>query len=123
MTIKKRKFVIILIVFVAFILSGCAALQGQTGFDAKIVVCVGDSITSGVGVTDASVSSYPAQLSKKMGGGYQVLNYGVAGSTVLEGGGAYKETRQYSLALRSGASAVVIALGTNDCRAGSWDAE
>ena len=120
---KKRTAIILVIILVALLTAGCSALAGLSGGNPKIVICVGDSITSGVGVTDAGNDSYPAQLSKTLGGGYQVLNYGVAGSTVNEGTSAYTGTAQYKRALRSGASAVIIALGTNDCRTTAWDAE
>lgn len=120
---KKRSTAILLVILSVFFFAGCSAIPGLSGGTPKIVVCVGDSITSGVGVTDAGNDSYPAQLSKRLGGGYQVLNYGVAGSTVIPGSSAYTETSQYKRSLRSGASAVVIALGTNDCRTAAWDAE
>ena len=120
---KKRIIVFLTVIFSLMAFAGCSMLSGLNGASAKIVVCVGDSITQGVGVTDASTSSYPAQLSKKLGSNYQVLNYGVGGTTVLDGDSAYTATSFYNKALRSGASVVIIALGTNDCRTDGWDAD
>ncbi len=123
MAIKRSVIFVLIITLAGAMFSGCAVLSGSGGSNPKILLCVGDSITEGVGVADAGTSSYPAVLSKKMGSRYQVLNYGVAGSTVLESDNAYTATTQYYHALNSGASIVVIALGTNDCRTTVWDAE
>ena len=48
------------------------------------VACVGDSITAGVGAEGGK--SYPAQLGKMLGDKWEVRNFGVSGSTLLNHG-------------------------------------
>ena len=48
------------------------------------MACVGDSITAGVGA--ARGQSYPAQLGKMLGERWEVRNFGVSGSTLLNHG-------------------------------------
>jgi len=51
---------------------------------AKIkVACVGDSITFGSGIADRDNASYPAQLQKLLGDGFEVKNFGVSGRTMI----------------------------------------
>ena len=47
------------------------------------VACIGDSITAGVG---AAGGSYPTQLGKRLGSKWEVRNFGVSGSTLLNRG-------------------------------------
>jgi lysophospholipase L1-like esterase len=88
------------------------------------VVCVGDSITEGVGVTNRSVDSYPAQLQKLLGDGYKVVNCGKSKATALDtsskyhntNGIPYRTTTQYTAGLRAEPDVVLIMLGTNDAK-------
>ena len=86
------------------------------------VACVGDSITVGVGVTTPALESYPAKLQKLLGTNYNVLNYGVSGTTLLISGdmpywstGAYTASHNAPLP-----DIVVIMLGTNDSKPQNW---
>src|SRR4051812_29307883 len=76
----------------------------------KRVACVGDSITQGVGA--AKGESYPAQLQKLLGDGWEVLNFGVSGRTLLKKGDhPYWSEKAYENALASKPNAVIIMLG------------
>ncbi|MFL5305013.1 MAG: GDSL-type esterase/lipase family protein [Polyangia bacterium] len=92
------------------------------------VACVGDSITQGVGASNASTTSYPAVLQKLFGSTVHVGNYGHSGATLLSMGDLpYKNQSEYTAATTfvsgAGTSAVVdviIMLGTNDSKSYNW---
>ncbi|MGB2092006.1 MAG: glycosyl hydrolase family 95 catalytic domain-containing protein [Akkermansiaceae bacterium] len=85
---------------------------------AKIkVACVGDSITFGAGVADRENASYPAQLQKLLGDGFEVKNFGVSGRTMIsKSPSAWVNTKQYKDALAYQPDVVLIKLGTNDSK-------
>lgn len=66
----------------------CALLmlwgQGANAQDAVKIACVGNSITEGPGRNHPD--SYPLQLEKILGQGYQVKNFGVGARTLLKKG-------------------------------------
>jgi sialate O-acetylesterase len=81
------------------------------------IACIGNSITYGYLISHREINAYPAQLQKKLGNSYEVLNFGASGKTALHAGGnAYINTSQYREALASKANIVFIKLGTNDSR-------
>jgi lysophospholipase L1-like esterase/pimeloyl-ACP methyl ester carboxylesterase len=91
----------------------CTLLRAQIR-----IACVGNSITYGMGVENREKNSYPAQLQAMLGSGYQVLNYGVSGTTLLrKGNRPYWATEQYNQSLSSNPNIVLIKLGTNDSKA------
>ena len=64
------------------------------------VACIGASITEGAGLENKKTQSYPAQLQTMLGDGYEVVNYGIGGCTMLRKGDkpywnipAYKEAK------------------------------
>jgi lysophospholipase L1-like esterase len=80
------------------------------------VACVGDSITQGVGVK-SKTNSYPAQLGRLLGEGWDVKNFGVSGTTMMsKGDRPYDKRKEYQAALDSKPDIAVIALGTNDSK-------
>jgi len=94
------------------------------------IAFIGDSITEGVGAAPASTYSYPAQLQKMMGDGFEIGNFGKSSSYVLPANNkynvkdkalSYKNTAQYKQSLKFGADIVVIMLGTNDIRSMSCE--
>ena len=87
-----------------------------------VVACVGDSITAGYGLANASTQSYPAQLQTLLGGGYTVNNYGVSSTTVLKAGYAYWNQSAFATSTNSGANIVVIMFGANDSKSYYWNA-
>ncbi len=83
------------------------------------VICLGDSITLGTGVTDRTNDAYPAQLQKILDENhadeYEVINYGRGGSlgsNVSTYG--YESLWNYSLALKENPDIVILAFGAND---------
>jgi acyl-CoA thioesterase I len=81
------------------------------------VACVGDSITYGAGIPDRESNSYPAQLSRWLGAGYNVRNFGVNGATMLEKSDLpYLHRSEYTNALIFTPDIVVIMLGSNDSK-------
>ncbi len=83
------------------------------------VACVGDSITFGAGAS--SGNSYPSQLQRLLGSGYNVGNFGHGGATLLSNGDIpYINQTEYSTSSSFGAAIVVIMLGTNDAKDSNW---
>ena len=83
------------------------------------LACVGDSITAGVGA--AGGQSYPNQLAKMLGERWEVRNFGVSGSTLLnQGDMPYQKQGAFQAALKFEPQVVVIMLGTNDTKPQNW---
>ena len=85
------------------------------------VACIGNSITFGYGIKDRIKDAYPEQLSRMLGDGYEVKNFGISGRTLLSKGNApYIETQAYKDALAYNPDIVIIKLGTNDSKDFNW---
>ena len=81
------------------------------------IACVGNSITYGAKIENREINSYPAQLVTILGDGYEVGNFGVSGTTLLQKGNApYRKTAQYQQSLEFQPDWVFIKLGTNDTK-------
>lgn len=80
------------------------------------VACVGDSITQGVGIQKPQKDGYPAKLQEILGAGWTVRNFGVGGRTMLRKADPF----DHRPALESSPDIVIIALGTNDSKTGTW---
>lgn len=91
------------------------------------VACVGDSITFGYGIKNRDHDSYPADLGRLLGAGWDVRNFGVNATTLLSKGDfPYIKQKTYHEALAFKPDVVIIMLGTNDSKHrgdGSLDAE
>jgi len=114
-----RQFTSLTILSLTSLLTVC--LAGVTHAEtpaAKIkVACVGDSITFGSGIADRENASYPAQLQKLLGEGFEVKNFGVSGRTMIsKSPSAWTNTQQYKDALAYQPDIVLIKLGTNDSK-------
>ncbi|OHB63801.1 MAG: hypothetical protein A2168_07105 [Planctomycetes bacterium RBG_13_50_24] len=92
--------------------------------NAKLVACVGDSITYGSGISNRQYDSYPAQLGRmlqKFDNQWQTQNFGVSGATLLRNGDLpYVQQGAYNQALSARPDAVIIMLGTNDSKSWNW---
>lgn len=85
------------------------------------VAAVGDSITWGRGIPDRERRSYPAELARLLGAGYEVRNFGVSGRTLLRRGDKpYWRTPAFEAAKAFAPDIVVITLGTNDTAPQNW---
>ncbi len=93
-------------------------VASTSGFAQKIkIACVGNSITYGMGIANREKNSYPAQLQNMLGSGYEVMNFGHSGATVLKNTvNPYWKTKAYADALKSEPNIVLVKLGTNDSK-------
>lgn len=81
------------------------------------VACVGASITEGYGTADPGRDSYPSQLARLLGEGYEVANFGVGGTTMLRDGDCpYWKYGRLGEALSYGPDVVFLDLGGNDSK-------
>lgn len=95
------------------------------------VICIGDSITEGYGLTDNPSSYYPSLLQEFLGDEYAVFNEGVTCSCVTmmedENGKAfglpYVLQPEYDEAISLAGDIYIIMLGTNDAQDGMHDTE
>lgn len=66
----------------------------------------------------------PAFLEEELGDGYQTINYGLGGKTLLnEGDDPYTVHEFYTLSQELQADIYIIMLGTNDSKPYNWDAD
>lgn len=83
------------------------------------LACVGDSITQGVGAEKGK--SWPDQIQKLLGDKWQVRNFGVSGSTLMNAGDKpYQKEGAFKQAIAFTPDVVVIILGTNDTKPQNW---
>lgn len=118
----KKKIVAIMVfslIISSVALNACSAKEKELP---KNIICVGDSITYGYGVSDSE--SYPSILAQLMGENTHVLNYGVNGATgTSDNAMSYSSLSVYSLCQESEADVYVVMLGTNDAHENFWDKE
>jgi lysophospholipase L1-like esterase len=118
-TISPSRLVAFLLI--ALLASTSIAQEPPTSRPATRLACVGDSITYGAGIKDREHDSYPAQLGRMLGEGWDVRNFGVSGATMLkQGNKPYDKEKAYREALAWKPDVVVIMLGTNDSKPQNW---
>jgi lysophospholipase L1-like esterase len=107
---KKRISIALVLTFVIGLVPAVAK--------ARLVACVGDSVTYGFGLTNRASDSYPAQLAtilRSFDNGWETQNFGVSGATLLRNTNRpYVLQNAYQSALASEPDVVVIELGGND---------
>ncbi|HNS20768.1 MAG TPA: GDSL-type esterase/lipase family protein [Sedimentisphaerales bacterium] len=103
----------------AVILAVSVAWGWGATVQAKLVACVGDSITYGAGIV-----TYPKQLQgilRQYDAAWEVRNFGVSGATLLRRGDKpYIAQAAYTDARTCNPDVVVIKLGTNDSKPQNW---
>ncbi len=81
------------------------------------VACCGNSITDGHGIDMQEVFGYPAVMSRRLGKGYQVKNFGVSSRTALNNGDIpYQKELAWRDCLAWAPDIAIIKLGTNDTK-------
>ena len=87
------------------------------------IACLGDSITEGIGTSDPTTQSWPAQLANFLGSDYTVFNAGVGGRTLLKNGDLpIWNEQKFEEAKDFDPDMVFICLGTNDSKPFNWNA-
>lgn len=85
------------------------------------VACVGDSITYGYGIHSWHRNNYPSQLSRLLGQGYCVNNYGYSGRTASpDGDFPYTREKLYRQSMEFQPDIILLMLGTNDAKPQNW---
>jgi len=113
---RPRRVQILLIVSISFLTFFRSSGQSISTKTVKIA-CVGTSITYGSGIANREKNAYPTQLQCLLGESYNVQNFGMSGSTLLEKGDKpYWTTKAYPNALEFTPDIVFIKLGTNDSK-------
>lgn len=85
------------------------------------VACIGDSVTAGYLLSDATNESYPSQLQILMGRQYEVKNFGHSGATLLKKGSKpYSNTTECADAIAYRPDIAIIHLGLNDTDPRNW---
>lgn len=98
------------------------AVTLAVGAQGKIkVACIGNSVTYGYGHRNPAETSYPTQLGKLLGDGYEVGNFGKSGATLLnKGHRPYTKQTEYKAALDFAPDIAIIHLGLNDTDPRNW---
>jgi len=113
---KKKISILLIQAFVIGLIPGVA--------NAKLVACVGDSITYGYGLSNRVTDCYPAQLAgmlQSYDSEWETKNSGANGATLLRNGDQpYIRKGVYNPALASAPEVVIIMLGTNDSWPSNW---
>lgn len=88
------------------------------------VACLGDSITFGYGLPEATrlANNYPGKLGQRLGGGYIVKGFGHTGCTLMNSTWLPPmiKTDEYKAALAFKPNLVIIMGGTNDGAPQNW---
>lgn len=104
------------------LLAAAMLLVGNATYAQKIkVACVGNSVTYGQNIPDREHNSYPAQLQRMLGDGYDVRNFGRSSATLNHHSEmSYRGLPQFREAMDFKADLVVIHLGLNDTDPRWW---
>ena len=116
---RFRSLTSIIALSFAFVSSAATFRAAEpTDHDGAIrVACIGDSITAGYALKHPTRDAYPAQLSRMLGAGWDVRNFGISGATLMNKGNMpYDQQPPYRAAIASKPDIAVIALGTNDTK-------
>ena len=88
------------------------------------VACVGDSITYGMTIKNRRDNCYPEILQQLLGDRYNVRNYGLNNRNAMKTGAMpYIKEKRYRESLEFKPDVVLLMMGTNDSKDGTWQGE
>ena len=103
------------------LLSVCLVGAARPSANPIRVSCIGNSITFGSGLASPDEESYPAQLQRLLGDGYEVRRFGKPGATLLRRAfRPYMEQQEFRDAMLFHGDIAVIHLGVNDTDPRAW---
>jgi sialate O-acetylesterase len=73
---RKAFFILLASIFFMADAAAWGAPRQETAQRAVRIACVGNSVTYGYGIANRERDSYPAQLQRMLGEGYEVRNFG-----------------------------------------------
>ena len=107
----KKRYLVCLFVISSFV----------TAQQVRKVACIGNSIIFGIGIQDYKRFSYPSQLQRMLGEGWEVRNFGSSGRTLHKRGDyPYWNEKEFVDALAFNPDVVIIKLGTDDSKPQNW---
>ncbi len=116
---KKLKYCFLLTLVSLMAVKAVAAEPDQPA--STRVACMGASITAGAFLPNAKVDSFPSQLQRMLGEKWEVHNFGVNGTTLLnEGDSPYQKQEAFQKALKLNPDVIIIDLGGNDSKPQNW---
>lgn len=103
----------------------CLPKKEQPHGEQPRAICVGDSITFGMGVNwSRKKDCWVRRLEKLLNGRYQILNYGICGATLQrEGNQPYRKSDFLKCARQLRPELFILMLGTNDSKPYNWNAQ
>jgi len=85
------------------------------------IACLGDSITFGIGLTNAATASYPAKLGELLGERFAVKGFARPGATILRKADVpFAAQEELKSAKDYKPDIVFVLLGTNDSKGANW---
>ncbi len=103
------------------LLAGSADAKPKRKQQAVRVICIGNSITYGTGLADPATYSYPSQLQRLLGDGYEVGNFGKPSARLMRGGRLpYIEQKEFADMMQFHGDIAIIHLGINDTDPHDW---
>lgn len=95
-------------------------------WEKRRIACIGDSITFGAGVVARrKKEAWPYLVARRLGEGFQTLNYGISGATaLLESEVVFKKSHDFvDAAIDAKPELYLMMLGTNDAKTVNWRAD
>lgn len=124
---KQLSFRLTALFLVLAMLFGFAPMDAHAAEPKIRVICVGDSITEGMGASNWGMMGYPGQMQTYLGNNYEVYNCGKSSATLLKKGTndnkpfSYWDQPQFLKSQMYSADVVIVMLGTNDSKDENWN--
>lgn len=127
----QKMIIVVIIFFVVFLFARIISVlnmilpkKEKPQNSMPIIGCIGDSITFGMGVLkNRKQECWPRLLECRLGEGFQVLNYGISGATLLRSGNRPYDKKFWNKLKLYQPNILIFMLGTNDSKPYNWNAE